>query len=390
MTPAARRSPLPVARRAQLLDALQRHGTVRISELIDILGVTAVTVRRDIDQLATEGRVLRVHGGVTLARPIEDGGEPASSTSVKDERGRRHAAGESRTAPQESVAEPAIGILVPSLDYYWPGVVRGAEEAARLRNLRLVLRGSSYESDDDLPQLTRLIESVGVDGLMFAPNLTAPNAAATMEWLAKTGLPVVLVERSVVIAPYQEAMESVVSDHALGAAMAVHHLASLGHTRIGLVLSEHSPTSPHLRRGWLEATAKQGVDAGDTVDAVVPAPQAHGWGEALATVLARCRQTRTTALLVHADEQAIGLVQRCEDFGITVPGDLSVVAYDDEVASLFSPSLTAVRPPRRSIGRAAVELLAARLGDPTRPAHRVVISPTLQIRQSSRPPGVRE
>jgi DNA-binding LacI/PurR family transcriptional regulator len=69
-----------------------------------------------------------------------------------------------------------------------------------------------------------------------------------------------------------------------------------------------------------------------------------------------------------------------------VPAELSIVAYDDEVASLFSPALSAVRPPRRSIGRAAVDLLTARLADPGRPTHRVVISPTLHVRQSSSAP----
>ena len=55
-------------------------------------------------------------------------------------------------------------MLVPSLDYYWPDVARGAEEAARELDMRVVLRGSSYETEDDRPQLTRLVERMGVDG----------------------------------------------------------------------------------------------------------------------------------------------------------------------------------------------------------------------------------
>jgi DNA-binding LacI/PurR family transcriptional regulator len=53
---------------------------------------------------------------------------------------------------------------------------------------------------------------------------------------------------------------------------------------------------------------------------------------------------------------------------------------------MFSPALTAVRPPRRSIGRAAVRLVADRLADPDRPTHRVVISPDLRVRDSTAPP----
>jgi DNA-binding LacI/PurR family transcriptional regulator len=103
-------------------------------------------------------------------------------------------------------------------------------------------------------------------------------------------------------------------------------------------------------------------------------------------VLDRTVATGTTALLVHADAQAIALVQRCEERHLAVPGDLSIVAYDDEVAGLFSPPLTAVRPPRRSIGRAAVRLVADRLADPGLPAHRVIISPSLRVRESTAPP----
>ncbi|MEW9531842.1 substrate-binding domain-containing protein, partial [Microbispora sp. NPDC049125] len=69
--------------------------------------------------------------------------------------------------------------------------------------------------------------------------------------------------------------------------------------------------------------------------------------------------------------------------GIRVPSDLAVVTYDDEVAELCDPPLTAVRPPKTAVGQAAIALLAARLRDPERPAHRVVIGPQLIVRDSS-------
>ena len=364
------RGALPVTRRAQLLDALQRQGTVRVSELTEVLGVTPITIRRDIAQLASEGLIKRVHGGATLISQDGDTGEESTPARVN--------------AEQHSLR--SIGVFVPSLDYYWPEVLRGAEEEAKIHGLRIVLRGSSYESDDDRPQLARLIEQAGVDGLVIAPSMDAPNAAETMDWLTSTGIPVVLVERSATVGPHHAAMESVVSDHALGAALAVRHLASLGHRKVGLVISRQSPTSPHVRRGWLEAAAECGLSAETTVDAYVPSPQSPEWDAALDEILDRCVRTGTTALLVHADAEAMAIVQRCEARGVSVPGDLSVVAYDDEVAGLFSPALTAVRPPRQSIGRAAVQLLAARLSEPERPTHRVVISPSLRVRESSAPP----
>jgi DNA-binding LacI/PurR family transcriptional regulator len=286
----------------------------------------------------------------------------------------------------DSPAGRALGMLVPSLDYYWPHVARGAEEAARELDLRVVLRGSSYETVNDKPQLARLLDQPGVDALVVAPRMDAPTAQATIEWLAGTGIPVVLLERTATAGPHHAVLESVVTDHALGAAMAVRHLATLGHRKVGLVLAENSPTGPHVHRGWVSAVEECGLST-DTVDVRVPDAHQPECPAALDRVLDQVLSGGTTALLVHADAEAIALVQRCEERRLTVPGDLSVIAYDDEVAGMFSPPLTAVRPPRRSIGRAAVRLVADRLTDPGRPAHRVVISPALRVRGSSAAPG---
>lgn len=367
MTTVDARGPLAVTRRATLVQTLQEHGTLRVSDLAELLGVTQVTVRRDIAHLAGVGLVRRVHGGATLAstdNPLPGGAGTQGAPS-----------------PLASV-----GMLVPSLDYYWPGVVRGAEEEATERDLKIVLRGSSYDADDTWAQLNHLIGQAEVAGLVLAPNLAAPHTGQALEWLAGTGVPVTLVERSATIGAHHEVVESVVSDHALGAAMAVRHLASLGHRRVGLVVTRSSPTSPHIRRGWLQAAGECGLDPSSTVDAGVPDVRDPQWVSEIDEVLDRCLSTRTTALLVHADAEAIAVVQRCESRRLSVPKDLSVVAYDDEVAALFSPALTAVRPPRRSLGRAALALVAERLTDPDRPTHRVVISPSLRIRDSTTTP----
>jgi len=358
------RGPLQVARRQQLLEALQRDGAMRISDLSQALGAAPVTIRRDIAQLAAEGLVRRVHGGVALIAS----GETGTDDGI------------------EALSGRTLGMLVPSLDYYWPDVARGAEETAVELDMRVVLRGSSYETEDDKPQLERLVDRLGADALIIAPRMDAPTAERTIEWLAGAGLPVVLLERSATVGAHHAVMESVVTDHALGAAMAVRHLTSLGHRKVGAVLAANSPTRPHVRRGWLEAAAECGFDPAETVEALVPDARSPQRDAVLDDVLDRCRSTGTTALLVHADAEAIALVQHCEERHLAVPGDLSIVAYDDEVAGLFSPPLTAVRPPRRSIGRAAVRLVADRFADPDRPTHRVVISPSLRVRGSTAPP----
>ncbi len=359
-------SPLGETRRETILEVLRREGAVRVSELTEATGVTAVTIRRDIVQLENEGVVRRVHGGAVLVQERT----PDTVTNGDAARG-----GSGR-----------IGMLVPSLDYYWPGVIEGAQQEAVKHGLTVVLRGSSYDADDILPHVEHLLTRAHVAGLILAPNMRAAHSAETLEALATSGVPVVLVERTAVVGPLHTTVESVVSDHAQGASIAMRHLAELGHTRIGLVISGDSPTAPHLRHGWLTARAEAGTEGLTVVDETVPSSSGASWSATVDRILDRCVETGTTALLVHADQAAASITQRCEARGLRVPGDLSVVAYDDEVAELFTPPMTAVRPPRASLGRAAMALIAERIRDPDRPAHNVVITPTLRVRETTGPP----
>lgn len=363
---------LPATRRSQLLAVLQREGTARVSDLAAATGVSAVTIRRDIAQLADEGLLTRVHGGATITAAAA----PAAATTTAPD-------AEGAAGPPAARAE--IGMLVPSLDYYWPDVVRGAETAARDLGYRLVLRGSSYEADDDRRQLARLVDR-GVSALVAAPRLDVPSTDSTLAWLAGLDIPVVLVERDATSRSHRDLLESVTTDHALGAMLAVRHLASLGHRRIGLVTSQHSPHSTAIRAGWAAAAAEVGFTPAETVEAEVPDKSDPAWDTLLDQVPEECRRTGTTALLVHADSEAMTIAQHADKHGLVVPRDLSVIAYDDEVVSLFSPPMTAVRPPRRSVGKAAVELVVARIEDDDRPIHRIVINPSLRVRDTCTPP----
>lgn len=355
----AGRAPLAAERRAAVLAALERDGVVRVAALTEELGVTPVTVRRDIARLEQEGLLERVHGGA-VAVP---GGAPSAPTPVTG----------------------TIGVMVPSLDYYWPGVVRGMELEARKHGLRVVLRGSSYDAQDERPMLERLVSTERLAGLVVAPRTIGPGASDVVEWLAASGVPHVLVEREASRAPHHELLESVVSDHALGALMAVHHLAELGHRRVGLVLSRQSPTSRRIAAGWKAACAELGLSADEHFERLTPDSSRPEYPRVVDEVVQTALASGTTALLVHSDPDAFAVVQHAQDRGLSVPGDLSIVAYDDEVAGMFSPALTAVSPPREWVGHAAVDVLVKRIADPSRPVHRTFISPRLVVRDSTGP-----
>jgi len=358
-------APLAATRRAHVLAALERDGVVRVSQLMDELTVTPVTLRRDLAQLEREGLLVRVHGGATL---------PTARRSTPE------------AAHEPASVAGSLAVLVPSLNYYWPGVVRGAEAAARREGLALVLRGASYELQDERPVLERLVAADDVLGLIVAPNTDTPHAQDVVQWLAECGTPSVLVERDAMVQPEGAPVESVTTDHALGAVLAARHLAALGHRRVGLVISRNSPTSRKIVNGWQAACAELGLTQADHFEQVLPPRSSPDFSAVVGAALDTAVATDVTALVVHSDPEAMAFVDLALERGIRVPDDLSVVAYDDEVAELFTPALTAVSPPRVDVGRAAVELLARRIEDPARPVHRVVLSPRLNVRGSTAPP----
>jgi DNA-binding LacI/PurR family transcriptional regulator len=387
-------APLPSERRARLIARVRETGSARVSDLSRALGVTPVTVRRDLALLVADGTLEKVHGGARI---------PSRTTGLGARTGAGTGIAQPDPASADRVDQLTIGMVVPSIDYYWPEVIRGARDAAH-GAARLILRGASYEVDQVRRQVAALVGDEGgpgVDGLLVAPPVDGPEAAELGEWLAGLNLPVVLMERRLATGPYREPLESVATDHALGSGMATRHIAERGHRRVGLVTSRTSPTSAAVRRGFLAVSDELGLDVALDLE-TVPLFDA-GWADEAASVLDRCAEAGVTALLVHSDREAISLVERAQERGVRVPADLAMVAYDDEVAGLADPPLTAVRPPKAAIGAGALELLTRRLtaradaaaardsdgGDAVtgaeRPVHRIELSPRLIVRESSAP-----
>lgn len=362
MTTPGPRNPLPAERHARLLELLERDGIVRVTDLVTDLAVTPVTVRRDIVRLEEEGRLRRVHGGAVAT---------------------------SGTAAPEAVEEPPrIGVLVPSLAYYWPGVVQTLEAEARARGLRTFLRASTYDAADERPILDRLATQDRVDGLVLAPRTDGPGTQALVRWLEDSDIPTVLIEREATTTAGHGIFNSVMSDHALGTVKAVHHLAELGHRKVGVVLSRHSPTSRKMAAGWRTACAELGLTSDERFERLVSIRSTAEFAPLVNDLVESVLASGTTGLLVLSDPEAFAVVQNLLERGYDVPGDLSVIAYDDVMADSLSPRLTAVRPPTSHVARVALDRLQQLMADPSTPAQRTLISPELKVRESSGPaPG---
>ena len=378
MTEGLRRGLLAPARRTHVLDTLARNGTVRISTLTEELGVSALTLRRDLAQLEEEGLLVRVHGGAVAPGAPAGPGSPENGA----------AAGMPGPTPPEGATRPTgtIGVLLPSLDFYWPGAISGMQQQARRHGLRVQVRGASYQVQDERPLLERLLASPETTGLIVAPNTDARHADEVLNWLADCPLPVVLVEREAFVGADGWPLESVVTDHAGGAVIAARHLASLGHQKIGLILSRNSPTSRKILAGWESACRTLGVGPAQHFEQDFPERTSPEFPDVVSATLDRVLASGVTGLLVHSDPEAMALVDVALARGVSVPRDLSVVAYDDVTAALFTPALTAISPARGDLGVAAVDLLVRRMTQPERSLQRVVLWPSLTVRESTCPP----
>lgn len=352
-------------RQELILAAVRARGTVRLADLVGELGVTPVTVRRDVTVLADRGLLVRVHGGVTAPRHASAAVVPAA-----------------RSVFGPLASRTLVGMVAPSVEYYWPQVIQGAQATIAAAGGQLVLRASRYDAGEDRRQVSKLLER-GVRVLLVAPSTTGHGGVDLLRWLGGLSVPVILVER----VPPPElptlALDAAVTAHALGAGLAVRHLVALGHRRIGLITSKTSPTSRAIQAGWRATTTELGLPTDGVLNLEVPPYGSAGWTGLYGDVLRRCREQDLHALLVHSDREAIGIVEHARDSGLAVPGDLAVVSYDDEVAAASDPPLTAVRPLKHRLGAVAAELALARLADGTdRPVHRVELWPTLVIRGS--------
>lgn len=176
-------------------------------------------------------------------------------------------------------------------------------------------------------------------------------------------------------------------DDTAAARTATEHLLALGHRTVHHLAIPSSTRVGDRQRGWEQILTEAG--------APVPEPvRARGWttADAHAAALDLLRSGRggpgepVTALLCGNDDQALGVLRAARDLGLSVPGDLSVVGFDDVPgAAFYAPSLTTVRFDFAALGRRTFELLG--IGQRSSDSSEVVVpAPELVIRESSGPP----
>ncbi|MBV9381830.1 MAG: LacI family DNA-binding transcriptional regulator, partial [Streptosporangiaceae bacterium] len=217
-----------------------------------------------------------------------------------------------------------------------------------------------------------------VSGVVFVGGHYAEQAAPHDHYrlLHNRGIPVVLFNAAIENLDFP----CVSTDDMTAAGQSFRHLASLGHQRIGLLVGpeDHMPSrrklaafTGHAERGGLEV-----------------APVEHALfslegGQAAAT---RMLRHGVTGIICGSDVLALGAIRAARRAGLTVPGDVSVVGYDDAwLMNCTDPPLTTVRQPIDSMGKAAVAMLVSQMDSVAFQKEELLFEPELVVRNSTGP-----
>ena len=177
--------------------------------------------------------------------------------------------------------------------------------------------------------------------------------------------------------------------HRVPGARATLGIAQQGHRDVQVIAierAEHAPSGAEgvvarRLRGYRTAYAPAGVTIGDDDVVVGPATFAGGLDAIQRTWLAG---RRPTAILAMSDAMAIGAMRALRDLRLTIPGDVSVVGFDDiEMAETTDPPLTTIHQPIRGKGEEAVRLLMALIAGQGQPPEHRRLATHLVVRAST-------
>lgn len=273
----------------------------------------------------------------------------------------------------------AIGLVVPQIGNAQFGrIAESIVNAAESYGLSVLICSTLNHPRKQLDYVNLLV-SQDVAGIVYAGNYRSNRALSSV---IDSGRPVVVIDEALVDAP---PVDTVLVDDYSGAYQAVAYLTNLGHRRIALVTGPASLHSVHERtRAYQDALRKAGISIGGQTILRGVFTEESGVS-ALSHLLASPEPP--TAVFAAADIVALGIMVASRTLGVSIPGDLSIVGFDDiPDAAYVTPRLTTVRTRVHEMASTALTMLADRISDPTRPTSTSITAVSLVVGDSAAPP----
>jgi LacI family transcriptional regulator len=278
----------------------------------------------------------------------------------------------------------SVGVLAPDLsEGYFTRVMGGVVQ--ELTHAHYFFFTACHDWKRELiEQYPRMLVERAVDGFLL---LNTPADSIDVP------VPVVAISAHSVA----EKVTNIVLDHHLAVQQALSHLYELGHRRIAFMRGPKAIPDSEFR--WIEIQ-KVARELGLKIDpTLVVRLDAAGWSlktghhpmapeigyKPMQALLEKSRDF--TAVFCFNDIAAIGAIRALKDGGLSVPGEVSVVGFDDIQSAAYStPSLTTVRQPLFEMGQRGAQVLLERIADKEKPyASEIVMAPQLIVRESTGP-----
>ncbi|MCU1491563.1 MAG: transcriptional regulator [Acidimicrobiaceae bacterium] len=241
-----------------------------------------------------------------------------------------------------------LGLIIPSTaNIVYEQIIKGAESAARAAGYVLVLAESADVGQVDSAH-RELILGGRVDGLLIASGtLRESLPRAVLNGVNNT----IILNRRI-----RGSVPSIIEDDERGMARGVEHLVALGHTRIACLAGpEEVDTATRRLSGFKEALRAAGLPVSRGYIQRASFDEAGGY-EAMLRLLQLER--RPTAVAASSIVAAIGALAACHATGVSVPGELSMIAFHDAtIAQYLTPSLSTIWMPLFELGEMATRQL---------------------------------
>ena len=217
----------------------------------------------------------------------------------------------------------------------------------------------------------RRLTTQAVDGAVIILEARLLDRA---EFALPPGIPVVVIDSGA--GPGYTVVDT---DQALGARQATEHLLGLGHRQVWHIAGpETSFSAIHRTESWARTLRAAGIDPPDVLRGDWRADSGYTHGLALG------RRPEVTAIFAANDEMALGVMRALHELGRDIPGDVSVVGFDDmDVAGSLWPPLTTVRQDFATVGRLSISKLLRKVADVTEQNDTTIVPTELVIRAST-------
>jgi LacI family transcriptional regulator/LacI family repressor for deo operon, udp, cdd, tsx, nupC, and nupG len=275
-----------------------------------------------------------------------------------------------------------IGMVVTTVaDPFVVQVVEGVEQIAQVANYSIFLTTSHNNPDQEMA-VVETLQRRRVDAIIITSSRVGSLYSSQLDQIQ---VPIVLINNQ----EEGEYLYSIAADDRQGAQLAVQHLVSLGHRRIGYLGVPDRPKSNRRRlAGYHTALAAANITPDPALIMEFEAKTDFERGQA---GLDQLLNAKATAIFCYNDVVAIGLLAACRRQGVAVPDQLAVVGFDDIESALYvTPPLTTISQPLLTLGQLAMQMTLDLLNeqdvrDQVLPCELVVRQSTAQISEIIKP-----